>query len=218
MTGAVATPEMAAAVMYSWLCLGEGRSPLLDLGSFAAVTSGGVQQEASLSRINVSVHVRMGDACDEISHSARSKSQSHFVVGKGRSCLHPSVYVATLRTIQARIDIDRILLATDSDMAVSVFRSEFGDNVLLRNFSRRGFEVKPGLDPSKWIERRNDVTPVMVASGLDDMRWLTQGTLLVGGMCSHFFVDVWLAASFYQCTRWIRTRGAPLCETFSSPF
>ena len=196
---------MVAAIIYVWLCLGEGRSPLLEPGSFSVATSSEGPGNSAASKINVSLHVRMGDACDAIAYTAQPKTESHFVAGKGRSCLHPVAYVTTLRTILAGFDVDRILLATDSDMAASMLRREFGDTVLLRNFSRQGFEVKTGFDPSKWIERRRDVTPVMIASGLDDMRWLARGALFVGGMCSHFFVDVWLAASFLQCAREGRT-------------
>lgn len=193
-------PELVAAIMYTWLCMGKDRSPLLDAGSFSvneAMHPERSDEGGSTLSINISVHVRMGDACDRVSMVARSPEQSHFVQGEGRSCLHPTVYVAVIQSAQLRFNVDRILLATDSDMAVEVFRREFGERLLHHNFSRRGFQVQSGFDPSKWIERRTDVTPEMVAGGLNDMRFLAGGQLFVGGMCSHFFIDTWLAASFH---------------------
>eukprot|EP00966_Prymnesium_polylepis_P041624 966326-Prymnesium_polylepis.1 len=185
--------------MYVWLCLGRNRSPLLEHGglSIAEAVSWPQAGPSQPPRINVSVHVRMGDACDQVATTARSPEQSHFGA-KGRSCVDPLVYLEPLKVATALFNVDSILLATDSDSAADRLQSEFGARVLLRNFSRRGFQVGGGFDPSKWIERRKDVTPDMVANGLDDMRWLARGHFFIGGMCSHFFIDTWLAASFHQ--------------------
>ena len=84
--------------------------------------------------------------------------QSHFVVGEGGvACTRRSEPFER----SGSLDVDRILLAT----------ARAGGDVLHRVCTHPDTQLLPtgvcqtGFDPSKWIERRTDVSPVMVAAG-----------------------------------------------------
>lgn len=160
--------------------------------------------------IAVSVHVRAGDSCDVVNWSANQTSWALWpfewtgVQGTDwnrvqRFCVHPSVHLAVLRGLLETHNVTRVLLATDSEEAVELFRKELpqladGKIALqLNTYDRSPLTPDHHQNPSAtdhWIETRAVRDPDFAAhamhTALEDVRLLARGNMLIAAMCSNF--------------------------------
>ncbi len=171
----------------------------------------------TVTLINVSLHVRMGDSCDLVENRTLHDVPSWTSTSGGsarvtRRCVHPLVYVrqlrATVLTLWAENAtlVESVLLATDSTEAASSFRDASlfdgllpadvpAPRVVMRSLDRAQFDYRPGRGrssaPTRWIEHRRNLSASVTVSALEDLRLLSRGHFLVAAMCSHFAVVVW---------------------------
>lgn len=169
--------------------------------------------------ITVSVHVRAGDSCDVVMTAANGPSWAlwpfnptssygiEYSTSK-RYCVHPSVHVSAVKALHVskryfpnKRGVRRVLLATDSQDAVTLFRdqlSPFGIDVEVLSFDRDPFTVLP-TDPSEaretrkedyWIEHRMasnaTLAATITATSLEDLRHLARGSVLIAAMSGYF--------------------------------
>ena len=137
----------------------------------------------------ISVHVRNGDSCE---FEANVTGMGGYVHQKGhaaplRTCLHPSVHLAAVKTIMRYRAVGLVLLASDSASAIEVFRKGLPPGVALKynEFDRRPFERldhEPRFVEDNPALRSSSTT----TSSLADWRLLARGELLVGSMCGSF--------------------------------
>lgn len=208
---------------------GDRTSPLL--------TQGPAAPPFRTSGASISVHVRAGDSCDDVSYSppavyatweARNTSdpsQSSKNIDFKRSrrgCVHPSVHFAALRGLmrtQARVE--HVLLATDSSEAVDLFERELrntGITLHTNRFDRRYFEQPRNHALNRvFIEHRALSAPVralFARSALEDMRLLARGEALVADMCGQFARIIHdLMVAWQEAPVEIHHVGPPGCRT-----
>ena len=161
--------------------------------------------------VNVSVHVRGGDACDAMEFEPMNNTWTWGrweLVGRAMRghCVHPTVHAAYVQKLVQRlsdrgIKVDAILFATDSDKAQKCFAAVFPGSGSSPRLVSRAFDRKATANrkwkqdsASQWIEFRdfdNATGADVTASVFEDLRMLAQGHVMVGTMCSNLAALAW---------------------------
>jgi len=188
--------DLASALAAALFLHGNRTSPFLEPGTTPDPFEGHT----------VSVHVRAGDSCDVVTKSANQTSWALWPFSRTgargtdwsrvrRYCVHPSVHLSALLALHDTRPIDRVLLATDGQDAVDLFRAQLppGVELLTQNFDRDSFSrPKEGAltQDQYWIEYRSRSNATFAAlaftSGMEDLRSLARGSTLIGAMCGTF--------------------------------
>ena len=162
--------------------------------------------------VNISVHVRGGDACDVYEYGPLNTSLAFGrweIIGKGLMrghCPHPSVHLAYVQQLMRHLGsrgfrVDALLFATDSEQAQALFDNAFRNSptrLVSRAFNRQAtannkWKLADKAE-SQWIEFRrfDDATGAEVTvSALEDIRLLAQAHVIVGTMCSNLAALAW---------------------------
>ena len=194
---------VALALLGAVVLKGHRQSPLLSLGSVPLPRN-------VPDLLNISVHVRGGDSCDEVIMAPVSRGAFHIkritngscnefgrIGASGRigglcfvrTCVHPSVHRRLLREQMQRFEgkVDRVLLATDEASALALFSDVPG--LLVRSMDRAQLSYGNG-----WVERRRtrglNLTDLSVST-LEDIRHLSAGHVFIGSTCSFFSRLAW---------------------------
>jgi len=133
------------------------------------------------TRIYLSLHIRMGDACDERINT-RPAFNGDIWKTKRRKCLLPHAYAKSVRDMRALYGVSDILLATDSQEVIEWVTTSMSDfHWHYINFDRSNLKHGKG-----WIENRRDIGNVEVESALYELDILSRGHVFIGSLCSHF--------------------------------
>lgn len=129
------------AVARMMMLQGHRASPMLEPGPVAS------PRPFDGQNVNVSVHVRGGDACDVMEYETMNNTWQHGrweVLIPGRHgkmrghCVHPSVHLLHVQELVQRLhssgfSVDAVLLATDMAEATSCFQAAFQSQTAPRN-------------------------------------------------------------------------------------
>ena len=137
------------------------------------------------SPVYLSLHVRMGDACDQRVNERPAFTGDIWRTGR-RSCVLPIAYGPILRSMQERYNVTDILLATDSQEVIDWAVNTTNYNWHFLDFDRG----RLGRSDKGWIEYRTDIGRIETESALMDIELLSKGHVFVGGLCSHFSLSV----------------------------
>ena len=149
-----------------------------------------VRHVPTTSPLNVSVHIRMGDACDYVMDKKRPYSGNFWQTGyRNRPCFSFDVYLRELNRLRSLYGVHTVLLATDSETVLKRALNVTDYNwVYVRSEIRSKYEYGHA-----YIETRDDLTTEMIDLSLYDMWLLRQGHLFIGNMFSHFSRYVYIS-------------------------
>lgn len=175
------TTTLRAAYLYAWLMFTESHHvPLVE-----RVDRGRVE--------NVSMHIRLGDACQKTVRAERPKGGNMWNTGV-RHCVDPRRYLSVLNKLfRDGLEKPVVLLATDSDRAVRVIRT--GRFVVLTSDDAAS---RAWYERSTWIENRVDVDDASVMLSVADLRFLALGQFFIFSACGYYARTAYTLASFYR--------------------
>lgn len=137
--------------------------------------------------MNVSVHIRLGDACDVAVDEERPKTGNMWRTGK-RHCVSPRAYYSAMKKMRGN---PTVLLASDDDDAIRLFkRGTF--KVIVNEETREWFSS----GRKTWVENRHTVDKKAVLVSLADLRLLAHGQFFIASACGYFFRVAYDVASF----------------------
>lgn len=148
------------------------------------------------NRMFLSIHMRMGDACDVVEAEQRYRSEKWKNTQGGRPCIAPHGYDKAVKEFSDRYGVTDILLGSDSTEAIDWAREQTAYDVhwldsdrskLSSPYSNLTSEKSYADRHGKaWIENRDDIGRAEVEGSLEEWDFLAHGQLFIGNMGSHF--------------------------------
>jgi hypothetical protein len=156
--------------------------------------------------VNVSVHVRMGDACEITTRDLRPKKGNMWSTGR-RHCAHPQKYAFIAKKIFSRTAAAPVVhLATDDEEAVVIMnRTRF--RVITSNDTAN----RDWYNNSEWVENRKYVDTNAVLLSVADIRFLSYGQYFLFSACGYYATVAYNIASFRH-GRWLRAFSVDECH------
>ena len=159
-------------------------------------------------RVFVSIHIRMGDACDRVVKEPLAKPW-RWSEGIGRPCIAPAGYSEALHEVTLRYNVTDILLASDSPDAIVWAKSlVYAYDIHFVDSDRsRISEKRLG-----WIENRNDIGTAEVEGALQALDLLAGGHVFIGCGGSHFARSIYsvMVGRRNMVVPWISVDGHPI--------
>jgi hypothetical protein len=150
--------------------------------------------KSTQNRVFLSIHMRMGDACDKVELEARR--EPWHVAHLGRPCIAPQGYDEAVKMMTEKYGVTDILLASDSEEAIVWAKEQKNHDVhwlesdrskLTDPYSVLSSESNLTLKQSKgWIENREDIGRAEVEGALEEMDFLAHGQVFIGNMGSFY--------------------------------
>lgn len=147
-------------------------------------------------RVFLSIHMRMGDACDKVETEQRYRSEKWSNTQSGRPCIAPQGYNKAVKVFADEYGVTDILLGSDSDEAIQWAKEQTlydvhwldSDRSRLTNPYSNLSSVGQFVDKHSrgWIENRDDIGWAEVEGALEELDFLAHGQLFIGNMGSHF--------------------------------
>mmetsp|Transcript_17419 Transcript_17419/g.36742 ORF Transcript_17419/g.36742 Transcript_17419/m.36742 type:complete len:476 (+) Transcript_17419:155-1582(+) len=133
-------------------------------------------------RVFLSIHMRMGDACDRVETMERLEPFSWGKLMKSRPCILPEGYELAVDRMTAQYHVTDILLASDSESAFEWARGLKSHDIHYLDMDRGKLDTHD----KGWIELRNDLGHGEVDGALQEWNFLGNGQMLIGGSCGKF--------------------------------
>ena len=133
-------------------------------------------------RVFLSIHMRMGDACDRVEKVERLEPFSWGRQLKSRPCIAPVGYEAALDRMTILYGVTDILLASDSVDAFEWAKQITTHDIHYLQVDRSKLDTHD----KGWIEKRSDIGHTEIDSSIQEMNFLGNGQVLIGGSCGKF--------------------------------
>ena len=136
--------------------------------------------KATRNRVFLSIHMRMGDACDRVEKEERTLSWE-WNQNRGRPCIAPHGYDKAIERMTAKYGVTDILLASDQSDAVEWAKEQKKHDVHWLDTDRSKLNHGAG-----WIENRMDIGKEETEGALEALDFLAHGQVFIGNMGSFF--------------------------------
>jgi len=133
-------------------------------------------------RVFLSIHMRMGDACDTTETEERTYPFRWGKEYKERPCILPVGYDAAVKRVTDKYGVTDILLASDSQLAFDWAHNIKTHDVHYLDMNREALDTHD----KGWIEFRTDIGADEVDGALQEWNFLGNGHILIGGSCGKF--------------------------------
>eukprot|EP00571_Detonula_confervacea_P016047 CAMPEP_0172308402 /NCGR_PEP_ID=MMETSP1058-20130122/9004_1 /TAXON_ID=83371 /ORGANISM="Detonula confervacea, Strain CCMP 353" /LENGTH=419 /DNA_ID=CAMNT_0013020809 /DNA_START=246 /DNA_END=1505 /DNA_ORIENTATION=+ len=148
------------------------------------------------NRVFLSIHMRMGDACDVVETTQRFTKASWGGGEQSRPCIAPKGYEVAVKEFSKLYGVTDILLGSDSDEAIQWAKEQTSYDVHWLD-SNRSKLMSPYSNVSSgstlndkwkkgWIENRDDIGWTEVEGALEEFDFLAHGQLFIGNMGSFY--------------------------------
>jgi len=186
-TGSDPPTQFRAVVSRGWISY--RMAPFTACSGFRSCGSAKLNAEIGVigERVFVSVHIRMGDACNIVLNEARPYKGTIWGTLRGdgvpdRPCIAPAGYEAPLLKMKKLYGVTDVLLATDSPAAVEWAKTYTGLPVYHFEWDRAKLG---GTNGGAWVEHR-ETEKSEVEAALLGVELLSYGHVLIGNMCSYY--------------------------------
>jgi hypothetical protein len=134
---------------------------------------------------SVSMHVRQGDACDDMTNEVNDKiTQVVMSANNHRICYSVDVYMSKLYKLKELYGVSRVYLATDSQNMIDKTYLEKDFNWIYINVTRDIFDSRTFVDHRMRNEELFRETALF--SGVADLELMRRGDIFLGAFSSHY--------------------------------
>ena len=169
--------------------------------------------KSTKNRVFLSIHMRMGDACDRVEEQERTISWE-WEEGSGRPCIAPHGYDDAVQKMTEMYNVTDILLASDQEDAIEWAKEQKNLDVHWLDSDRSKLNHGSG-----WIENRADIGKVETEGALEALDFLAHGQMFIGNMGSFFSRAVYkqMIGRHNIVLPWISVDGRSLDSAWHEP-